>query len=554
MVALVGVDAVKPSDFASFNPHLSQEAQVINQPMWFFEGVYYDAANAVNHAPLSRDGFNQVVPAQRALNGFVLEDYFDDFYYRIHINPSRIDVGNLAANETYTVNVWNSYLSPKTLTEITEGNAGGINWVGPVPPATFMALQEVNYQFTISRIGPSVINASFVFDFMNANDPILVITGSRVVLFPYKPLNGFKERLEWKTDVMQAYLGEQRIALRMAARTTYSYDYKVTPREFSMIKLLTAGWGARSYAVPVWMEGSDVSVALDATQVLFDTRFASFRPNSTVAIFADDGRSEVVTIESVLPDRVTFDRPFPSDISGRIYPVRFARLLGGIDFTREPKLTAMSAVFSVEDNAPVVEELGMVEYKGLPVVLDCQVLRSPIPEKIFQSVTLFDNGSGPVEVEDSLGYISKLRTISQLRINREQRWQLRAFLNQLKGKQGVFWLPTFNADLEIAAPINSGQASIIVRAVNFGLYSGEGDILIRLVDGSMLLRRVTGVLGVPEGEQISTDEVFSSTVLPFEIDKIMFLEKVRLDSDTIELNYPALQYAEFSAPVREVPE
>lgn len=554
MVALVGNDSIKPSDFVSFNSNLALEAQITDQPMWFFAGVYYDASDLINFSAKANSGFSQVVPAQRVLNGVQLENFFEDFYFRIHLTPPQINVGNLAANETYSVNVWNSYLVPKTVLDITEVLAEGISWVGPTPPATFTALQEVAYQFTISRIGPSKINASFVFDFLDANDPILKITGSRVVLFPYKPRNGLTERLEWKTDVLQAYTGEQRIALRHAARTTYSYDYLLDAREFAMAKNLTEGWGARTYAVPVWMEGSDVSVNAGSLFVLLDTQFADYRDKSTIVIFGDEGRSEVATIDQVLADRLIFSLPFPSTIAGRIYPVRFARLLAGINFDREPTHINTTAVFSVEDNAAVEADPKMIEYAGLPVITDCQVMRNPITERIYQSVTILDNGSGPIAVEENLGYISKLRTLSQLRISREQRWRLRAFLSNIKGKRGAFWLPTFNADLVAVAPINSGQSALIVANVNFGLYVAKGYLLIRLKTGQMLFRKVIGVIGVPEGEQIATDEVFPTTLFPSDIDKIMFVEKVRLDTDVIELRYPALQLAEFSAAVKEVPE
>src|SRR3546814_21041247 len=70
--------------------------------------------------------------------------YFDDFYNRIHISPSRIDLGNLISVQTRNVVVWNAWLDqPRSLTALAFVAAGGITATGEgALPLAFAPLQQ----------------------------------------------------------------------------------------------------------------------------------------------------------------------------------------------------------------------------------------------------------------------------------------------------------------------------------------------------------------------------------------------------------------------------
>ena len=59
------------------------------------------------------------VPAQRALTGMQVPSYFEDFYFRVHLLPGRINLGSLASEQSRTIEVWNARLTPNNLASIT---------------------------------------------------------------------------------------------------------------------------------------------------------------------------------------------------------------------------------------------------------------------------------------------------------------------------------------------------------------------------------------------------------------------------------------------------
>ncbi|MBN5101468.1 hypothetical protein JY461_11910, partial [Stenotrophomonas maltophilia] len=105
-------------------------------------------------------------PEQRS-SGPQQRTSFDDWYYRIHVLPLRIDLGNLVTNQVRYVQVWNAYLQQQTLASVTLENGEGVELVGPgAPPLAFSALQLRRWQLSVTTEGPPVIAASLSYDFV----------------------------------------------------------------------------------------------------------------------------------------------------------------------------------------------------------------------------------------------------------------------------------------------------------------------------------------------------------------------------------------------------
>ncbi|PSD18856.1 hypothetical protein C7E19_01780, partial [Stenotrophomonas maltophilia] len=121
-----------------------------------------------------------VEPEQRSA-GPNLRSSFDDWYYKIHVLPLRIDLGNLVTNQVRYVQVWNSYLQQQTLASVTLENGEGVELVGPgAPPLTFSALQLRRWQLSVTTEGPPVIAASLSYDFVALGRRTVTITGNRM--------------------------------------------------------------------------------------------------------------------------------------------------------------------------------------------------------------------------------------------------------------------------------------------------------------------------------------------------------------------------------------
>ena len=94
---------------------------------------------------------NISVPAQRALTGMRVPSYFEDYYFRVHLLPGRINLGSLASEQSRTIEVWNARLTPNNLASITATGADGMTLTGPAPAPTVFAANESRLYTSTSR-------------------------------------------------------------------------------------------------------------------------------------------------------------------------------------------------------------------------------------------------------------------------------------------------------------------------------------------------------------------------------------------------------------------
>jgi hypothetical protein len=483
--------------------------------------------------------------------------YFDDYYYRIHTKPQSIALGNLVSAKTETVKVWNSYLEPKLLNSI-DGLDDGITVTSPEPePSYFAATEERDYQFNIAKNGNAVIDIVAIFNFIDANGPTVSITGRRLVIMPFKPMNNMQERIEWLTDIIQSFDGEQRLALRMAGRQEFEYRYYLTEQDFSRIKAIAYQWGFRIFAIPVWHEETKNigTVSLNATEILFDTSNADYRADSLIAVIGQDNDIEAVEIDQVLSDRVTLKLPFPRTMSNvTVAPMRFARSLNGIDFDRQaPNHTFASTTFTVTDNVDLSASGSFTQYKSLDVLHNCIVLITPVTERMIRAVDVFDNGSGQIDVDVQTDYINRTFTMTFVSYNKQELWQNRQFLHRMKGKRGTFWRPTFNKDMILVSTIGPSSTSITIEPIGYPLYYTNTDIMIEMKSGTRYYNEITSGETVGNTEVLQLESVFGVTIQPADVKRISFMHKVRLDSDSVDIQHLDKGVCHTAIQVREVP-
>ena len=122
-----------------------------------------------------------VESSPRALTGRIARSFTEDYYYRVHVRPSRIDLGNTMSVQTREVEVWNSWFEPNALAAIHATNAEGMTLSGPAShPTSFGPLESRIYILSVTPNGPPVVNAVFQFDF-ERDDPTLRALGRRIV-------------------------------------------------------------------------------------------------------------------------------------------------------------------------------------------------------------------------------------------------------------------------------------------------------------------------------------------------------------------------------------
>ena len=499
-----------------------------------------------------------VSAAPRGINAWKLASWFDDYYNRIHATPTRLDIGNLFTTQSRTFRVWNAYLdSAKTLDSVSESGTEGILITAPAtPPTTFAPNEERQYSVSVTLNGPPVIDAAVLLVFEAANSQTVTITGRRIVVWPWVPQVDYMETLEWQTDVIQAFAGEQRIALRAAPRQGFDHRYYLPSQDLARAQAVVGGWAHRLYGLPLFGEARTVgALTAGLTQLMVDTAHADYRAGGMACVWASVDQFEVVEIAQVLADRLVLVRPLTTSYAAaRVMPLRIARTLHGVEFDRvDGRNSFASARWSVTDNAELSGATTMDTYRGADVLPLCRVMVSPISDHIARSVDVFDNGSGVMDTDVQTSYVARTSMATFHADTRAERWALRVFLDRIKGRRGAFWLVSGNADLQIAAPLSSAGNTLQVLPIGYPLYYGVTDICILLNDGTRIYRRVTGGAAVGGLEHLALDAAPGVTIDASNVRRIMFMRLYRLDADTVEIHHPARDIARAAVACREVP-
>lgn len=499
-----------------------------------------------------------VSAAPRGINAWKLTSWFDDYYNRIHAIPTRLDIGNLFTTQSRTFRVWNAYLdSAKALDSVSESGTEGILITAPATsPTTFAPNEERQYSVSVTLNGPPVINAAMLLVFEAANSPTVTITGRRIVVWPWVPQVDYMETLEWQTDVIQAFAGEQRIALRAAPRQGFDHRYYLPSQDLARAQAVVGGWAHRLYGLPLFGEARTVgALTAGLTQLMVDTAHADYRAGGMACVWASVDQFEVVEIAQVLADRLVLVRPLTTSYAAaRVMPLRIARTLHGVEFDRvDGRNSFASARWSVTDNAELSGATTMDTYRGADVLPLCRVMVSPISDHIARSVDVFDNGSGVMDTDVQTSYVARTSMATFHADTRAERWALRVFLDRIKGRRGAFWLVSGNADLQIAAPLSPAGNTLQVLPIGYPLYYGVTDICILLNDGTRIYRRVTGGAAVGGRERLALDAAPGVTIDASNVRRIMFMRLYRFDADAVEIHHPARDIARAAVACREVP-
>lgn len=503
-----------------------------------------------NNLPISEN--------QLTKSGYTQLSFVDDYYSRVHIIPSIVDVGNLLSVQTRQIEVWSAYFSPQLLSSVTETATEGLLLTGQDPAPTSFAAQESRvYTLQIESTGSPVISGNYTFNFPNESATLDVI-GRRVLVWPFIPQTTHRESLEWRTDVIRSFSNEQRLALRMEPRQAFSYTYMLTPEEFSRAKAISYQWAHRVYGVPVWSELSHVGpLAMGTTYIPVDTTAADYRENDVIIIWESSSSEMAVEITTVQSDSVSLKLPLTRDFTNAyVAPLRFARAYSGIEYSRSGnEVTVSKATFSVTQNKDLGATVGYPTYRSRDVVTDRTIVVGDITERLVRPIDTFDNESGPVEVDIQGNWVEHHQVLTISTRSRAERWKARKWLHRLRGKQRPFWIPSWNRDLEVTVDFSSASSGLVVKAIGYPILYGVKDIMIQLKNGTRVFRRVLSGMSNNDGtETLSLDATVGVTATVNDIDMVCFMSHVRLDADSVEINHEYNGQISVSVAVVEIPE
>lgn len=496
----------------------------------------------------------------------LIPQYKEDFYNRIHITPSTIDLGNLLSNQIEFFDVWNAYFITQNLSALNfVGSDDGIILTEPiVPPTDFEPLEFRTYQLDFDTSGPSSINLTYTFTFPN-DAPTLAVTGNRIIIFAFAPdwSNPVLERLEWATQIIEVENGlEIRNKLRSHPRRTLEYNFIMQASEKRLFEQYAWGWKSRVFAIPLWTDCliTTAALSINDTFISVDTTDYTSIINEGIAILWDGfDNVESVEIVSFTSNDLTLIRGLVKNWpqGTKLFPVKSARMLDEITYSQPTDDIIMGSVtFQIIDNLSIPAVDSPLAYEDAFLLEKLPNRAEDVEVSLQSKLAILDFGIASPFVDDRSGYPDQVTSYSFYATGRQDIWEWRQWLHARAGRWTKFYLTQYSSDFELAQDITAAATTITVKDLQYrsfyATHPTKRDIEIVLFDGTIYRRRITGaVAGAPGEEEISIDTL-GVLVTISEVKRISFLHGYRLDADAIEISWVTAGQAQIDFNARVI--
>lgn len=378
-------------------------------------------------------------------------------------------------------------------------------------------------------------------------------------LWPFVPESDVGEALSWSTDVLAFEAGEQRLATRPIPRGELSYSYQMTPSQFGRARELARRIGGDLCYVPLWTEAERVgAVGAHQVNLAVDPTEKQYSESGYLLVFGSDMDCEVAKIGSFGSGQINLDPWVVSAYSDAwVAPLVEARFAQEFEAVRDAVGTVVrtSARFEIPTVLDLSgEALSEVTYLTYPV--ETVPPRAGGTEQFGRDVDTLDSVTGLSAKSPIRDTPSMASQVGRLCHTSQELWQRRVWLHKRRGRQGAFWLPSWNADVTIVKDIASGDGFIEVAATGFAaVYTLPVDIMLQLRSASRRIR-ITSVTtdGAPGTERLRFAGAWSGGTPLSEIVRVSKLTLSRLASDRVEIRHLPGGASIMSAPTVEVAE
>jgi len=489
----------------------------------------------------------------RVRAGQLIRSYLRDFYYRVHIDPAVIALGNLVTAQTRTVRVWNAYPDrPLTLQAVEAINADGITVTGPAAlPLAFAPLQEQLWQLALSASGAAVVDATLRWHFASSDDDVtLRLSGNRITAWMIPPdwSNGITETLTWLTDVERAIDGTvQRQPCREAPRRQWEFSVIAEGSDRRVLELALFDASARVWAVPVWPDVTFLTADLGAGSdtIALATDGLDFVLGGLAMLWASATRFELIEVAAVASNAITLAHPTANTwVAGsRLYPCRTATLTDFPALARASDRLVQSQIrFLAAEPCDWPALAPVTMYLGFPVLDMPRDEPANRDASYGRVITTLDNDSGLPVIDDASGLSFVALPFDVLQVGRAERAAHRSLLYWLAGQAQALWLASGMDDVVVLGPISTHVTTLSVAwsgITRFGaLQPGRRHLRIALWDGSVFYRRITAVAEIDAAsEQFVIDTPLGRDVALEDLRLVSWLTLVTLAADAIEIQH-----------------
>lgn len=520
--------------------------QTADPHIWFGEDLA--STNRTGGAVTDNQPVDEIEKVLSSLD--TVRAFSEDWYNRIHVIPLSIALGNILSSQTREFEIWNAYFISKTLASIAPaGNQGLILTEPGATPLVYTPLASKIYSLQITTVGPGTVLATYAFDFPE-EDPLLHVTGTRVVVFPFGPnyRSNFREQYQFSTDILESKNGltENRIARRRFPFRVFEYEILVTGSLSGLFDSLLWAWQSNLFAVPYWPDARKLSadISLGATVLDLDTADTDIHVGGALILWLNETETEAVEVASFTATQVTI-------VNGvqRLYkagtwviPSRIGRLqteLSARTYSRDiTSPIVLRFRIEEEDATPGIESVDT--YRSQPFYTRQPQWASSITNTYHRKVEVLDNLAGFRDVQDIAGRGFFSRRYHHVFKTRAEVYAFKNWLIARKGRQKGTFIATWTRDLILAKTIASSDANIDVENAGYQQFIeqdfGRRDIEIVLKDGTAFRRRIdTSNSLTAFTERIGITTSLGQQVEMADVDRISYLIFARLVSDSMEI-------------------
>lgn len=507
-------------------------------------------------ATLGSMSWGDTAPQSWTVGGTKSKDFGEDWYYRYHIIPAQLDLGNILSASQREIVLWNAFFDQRTLSTANVLAGQGVQLVlppGVTIPYEVKALEQLKFQLNVSLSGPPSIDNRLRFTIEGFTYDI-PITGRRIVLFPFKPnwRSPMDETFEAKSWVLESASGDEQTGSLWGnhLRRTLEYNVVLTERDQQTFENLLYTWSSRFFGVPHWAEETELALAVNATgtELVFETDGRSFEPGAFLVLYNDAYDNEIREVANVDGDTVTLSTGVLKrwEAGTKVYPCSVGLMPDTVSGAYETTGALRSAVaFDLEPSAtmPNVAQNEPPElYRGVELYMGPLNWRGPVPFSYTSGRTKIDAGTGKFSVTASNDFSRAQRQHQWVVDSLDAAKSFRAWLGRRQGRAVPCYMPSGREDFTVTSVINPGDLTIDVEE-NFyaNLVAGHParrDIIVQLWDGTYYPRRIVGSAQIVEGGiRLQLDNSLGVVVQPEDIMRVSMLNLYRLAGDRVTLRW-----------------
>jgi hypothetical protein len=500
--------------------------------------------------------FSQIPsPVSLSLTGTLHPGFGGVWFNTLHVFPRlTTDLGSVSPGQTIEFEVWNAYEQDYTLDSIDSPEGSGISLLDPPDlPLVFAQLESISFTAVVGSDGPLDVEGAFTFTFGGTTFTVRFF-GERAALFTFQPNweNGFSERLQWMTNVIEARDGtEQRIQLRDAPIRTFGFNTLVHGDSLREMNRLLHTRQGRPFAVPLWFDMNALTefVPAGSTVLNLETTGRDYHSGGSGILWQGPGKYEMFSVDTVGDTSLTLSSATSTDHprGTMVMPVRMCRMANTIKARRHTSdVSEAELVFQVEElghSFPGSDGEGYT-HRGVTVLTQEPNRLNELEETYSRKLDIVDPGT-TLAFYDDLSPTPRLVTAFEWLLRHRPGIQaLRQWLQARAGRLRAAWVPSWNVDLILADTLPAGGLALLTVDTRYrsyyALHEGRRDLFILLKNGTIETRRIHEAYLDDSGfEALVMDSPLGYELRPQDVRLICYMGLMRLADDSCSWDWPA---------------